>query len=138
MTHEQVYLLDSDFFYGLFVQPDPHHERANRVIDELEQQVTRLFVSNIILVETPSLLSKRGYHSIAKQFLSFVRTAEFDVVYVDDVIQREAERLFDAEQFEASIADCCNVVIARRLGIRKLLAFDKFYGKFDLEYLHVK
>lgn len=136
MPNDTAFLLDSDFFVGYFIVDDAHHARAIQQVRQLDRLMPRLFVSNLVVVETATLLSKRGHHRTAQQFLTYIRSTEFDVVYIDDEVQQAAEQLFTSQNKAASLVDCANVVLAQHLGITNLLAFDKFYGEFDLSFLH--
>jgi predicted nucleic acid-binding protein len=135
MPNDTTFLLDSDFLVGYFIADDAHHARAIQRVRQLDQLMPRLFVNNLVVVETATLLSKRGHHHTAQKFLAYIRSAEFDVVYVDDALQQAAEQLFASQKKVASLVDCANVVLAQNMEITNLLAFDKFYGEFDLSYI---
>ncbi|MGD0620508.1 MAG: PIN domain-containing protein [Bryobacteraceae bacterium] len=79
--------------------------------------------------ETITLLQKRGFLSLALDFLREIRAgSDITVVYVDAAVQTEAWDLYARYAGPgAGGVDCTSFALMRRLGIRKAFTFDQHF-----------
>ena len=127
-------LVDSDAFVGLFVEHDAHHPRVSVLFDRLHETRQRLVTTNLILVETATVISRRASQDPARRFLVFARSGAMAVLHLDESLQRQAEQLFTAQATkDTSLFDCANVAVVQALHIPRIFSFDQAYPrKFKL------
>jgi len=64
------YLIDSDFLFGLFVAHDPHHEKTASLLKSLINKGDEFVVSNLVVQEAATVLSRKASQNMAIFFLS--------------------------------------------------------------------
>lgn len=126
-------LIDSDAFVGWLYVEDAHHEEVSKTFDLLEHQKLIPATTNLVLMETATVLSHKSGQALAGTFLDLM--SGFAVVNLDETLQEETISLFKLQEAKGtSMVDCSNVVIMRAFEIPFIFSFDKFYAKHDLKY----
>lgn len=127
-------LFDSDGFVALFVEQDAHHQRASHLLEQLALDRQKLAVSNYIVAESATVISRLAGQPAARRFLSFVNSGSLPIVRVDGDLERQILELFSAQDTKrTSVFDCSNVVVMQTLNIPFIFSFDHFYRHFDLK-----
>lgn len=125
-------LIDSDVLVGWLLATDALHERAMEVLELAHSRKLPLQVTNLVIAETATVLSHRAQSALAIQFLEIAD--DFATIFVDEQLHQETVKFFCQQKNKnMSFVDCANVVVTRRLSISRILSFDKFYRKFNLE-----
>jgi predicted nucleic acid-binding protein len=128
-------LVDSDAWVGLFFEDDPHHATANAAFERLSREQRMLTSTSLVVAETATVLSNRKGQLLACEFLRYIRESKIPLIHIDEKLQLEAIRLFEAQEKRGmSVVDCANVAVMKRFGISAILSFDEFYFK----KLHLK
>lgn len=124
-------LVDSDAFVGRFYPQDAHHKRSKQVFSALRTERRRLVTTNLVVLETATVLSHRTGQVAARKFIEeFIRTGKIDVIFVTEDLQEDAIDLFlEQNKKGTSVVDCSNVAVMRRYQIPMLFSFDKAYAR---------
>ena len=115
--------LDTSAIYALADKSDANHADAFRKFDLALKTGENFLLHNYVLLESATLLLTRlGIHSA----LTFLRDAKaFDTEWVDPSLHQEALRIFEKNGGNGiSLVDCMSIVVMRRRGVKKILAFD--------------
>lgn len=118
--------IDTSAIYALADKADPNHTNALKKFD-LALKAGEVFLThNYILVETAALLNARlGLQSA----LLFLRDAKaFNIEWIDINIHQEAlKELEKLGRKGVSLIDCTTLVVMRKRGVKKILAFDPYF-----------
>ncbi|MDH7486366.1 MAG: PIN domain-containing protein [Anaerolineae bacterium] len=125
--------VDTSAWYALINDADANHRRAKSYYLSLIKRRTALVTSSDVLTESYTRLRYSVGHRFAVRFHGMMEMAQrqgiLRVVWVDEDIASEAWDIFERyeDQF-FSFQDCTSFVIARRLDIRDVFAFDEDFG----------
>ena len=121
--------VDSGAWIALVYEDDAHHPHAKAYYRSCLSQRVQFFTSNYVLAETYTWLRYRISHRRALQFHQIASAAEqqglLRILWVDRAVAEAAWQIFaryDDQVF--SIADCTSFVLARRMGVDEVFAFD--------------
>jgi uncharacterized protein len=117
--------VDTSYFIARMQASDQWHAAAVGADDPTLDLVT----SNEVLNETITLLQKRGFLSLALDFLREIRAgSDIHVLHVDAAVQADAWDLYARYAGGgAGGVDCTSFAMMRRLGIRKAFTFDQHF-----------
>jgi len=117
--------VDTSYFIARMQASDQWHAAAVAADDPTLDLVT----SSAVINETITLLQKRGFLSLALDFLREIRSgSDITVVYIDAAIQAEAWDLYARYSGHgAGGVDCTSFAMMRRLGIKRAFTFDKHF-----------
>lgn len=118
-------LLDSDFLYGLFVENDPHHQNCQNLLPKISDY--RLIISNLVMYEFITLISRRVGQKEALSILSQIENLDILKIVVDEEIHKEILAQFKTHtKKNISAVDCSNLTLAQKYKA-KIASFDQFY-----------
>jgi predicted nucleic acid-binding protein len=118
-------LLDSDFLYGLFVENDPHHQNCQRLVAKISDY--NLIISNLVIYEFITLISRRIGQKEALDMLSQIENLDILKVVVDEKIHEQTLVEFkNHTKKNISAVDCSNLALAQKYKA-KIASFDQFY-----------
>ena len=121
-------LVDSDAFVGRLYKKDSHHERSLSLFAKLEAANNTLTTTSMVVAETVTVLGLRSGPALARRFLLILRRSGLAIIHIDEKLQQEAIRLFEAQNKPGiSVANCANVAVMRRFHIPQILSFDQTY-----------
>ena len=125
--------VDTSAWYALINDEDKNHRRAKLYYLSLIKRRFALVTSSDVLTETYTRLRYSIGHRFAVHFHGMIEMARqqgfLQVVWVNEEIAREAWDIFERYDDQLfSFQDCTSFVIARRLGIRDVFAFDEDFG----------
>lgn len=128
-------LVDSDAFTGLFVEYDAHHPLVTTAFERFLSEWQRLVTTSFVIAETATVISRLAGQSPARRFLTFVRSGNIPIIFIDEDLQDAGERIFIAqENKKTSMVDCTNVAVMERFHIPAIFSFDQVYfRKFHLK-----
>ncbi len=131
--------VDTSAWYAGMIASDPHHSAASALLASLP--AGRLVTSDYVLDEALTLFKVRGASRIGVALGQRILAGDacrLERISDDDL--REAFRVF--AQFSDkgwSFTDCTSLVLIRRLGISKAMAFDAHFEQFGaLEVLPLR
>ncbi len=120
--------IDSDAFIGLNYEFDVHHLKSVELFMKAAQLDLRMVTSNLVIIETATVLSNRSGQIAANFFLQSIKS--FEQVFVDQDMYRQALNLFSQQKSRgSSVVDCANVTVMKKYSIPSILSFDKAYKK---------
>jgi hypothetical protein len=127
MTNEVF--LDTGFTIALSVESDEHHERAEKLAEQLEAEQTRLVTTRAILLETGNALSKERYRKSAIELLDALEEDPLvEIVPLSEELFAEALKLFrNRPDKEWGLVDCVSFIVMQERGLTEALTPDKHY-----------
>ena len=122
---------DSDGLIALASKNDVNHQKAVDVSTKWAKAGFKVFFPNTVIIETITSLKRAKNlpdkaHLINRQY----QQGAFNVLYIDQDIQRKASVLFEETKskqntfFDAIVVSC-----ARYLGADTIFSFDRWYQK---------
>ena len=129
-------LLDSDGLFGLYVPSDPHHEKAKHLALFLRAQMVELYVTNVVIWETATVLSYKIGQELAIQFVRSFPSLGAHMVVLDESLESRGWEVFLRQTKKGtSFVDCANVAVIEELKLDGILSFDEFYPKELTEWM---
>jgi len=123
MTNKVI--LDSDFLYGLFVEDDVHHKICVQALPKIEN--SQILISNLVIYEMLTLLSRRVSQAAAQSFLEDIEMLGVQKIFIDQQVEAEILKQFlSYSKKNISFVDCSNLVLAKKYNT-KIASFDRFY-----------
>ena len=134
MNHTGVFL-DTSALFAVFHRDDIHHEAAARVWEELLRSDSSLHTTNYVLVELGALLQRRlsidAVDALATYVLPWV-----NVTWIDESLHaRSMAGMLTARRRDLSLVDCASFAAMRKLGLRRVFAFDDRFAHQGFEVL---
>ncbi len=126
--------VDSGALYALADRDDRWHRKA---MDFYEESGLQWVTSNLVFVETVSLLTKRAGKHVALRVGEWILGSDsLHVVHVDELLQREAWALFESRRDkEYDLVDCASFVIMERHRITEVFSFDRHFSQAGFRML---
>ena len=130
MTSKPLTLvIDTDVFFASLVQTDAHHHKIPSLYKKLSKEAT-IYVSDLILAETATLLKRRISKDLANNFLQKFEGESFIVVYQNEKLLRLAKEYFLRQNSkDVTFFDCANMAIAESYQVEAIFSFDKGYER---------
>lgn len=128
-------LIDTDALVPLVIANDTHRKAVLKEFQHLREQGAKIAVTNFVVSEAVSMLSRRFDQQLALQMLQHLKLLPTIHINKDDYHQTIA--LFeDQTRNNTSFVDMSNVVVMRHWDIPSIFSFDAIYAKdFDLEMI---
>lgn len=131
-------LLDSDALFALYVAKDAHHQNAKRIFKRLLDTQGELWMTNLVVQETATVVSFRLGQKQAKEFLARLRRIHIRETFVSPKLSAKAWEIFRKQEKKGtSFVDCANVAMAKETGIKDIFSFDKIYNRMGMNLLKV-
>jgi len=125
---------DTSFFFAALYPKDVHYERAGEILNEALKQEVSLWTTWDVVSETATLLLYRFHYRAAIRFLEEMKPV-LNIVYYDDSVREEAERVFRlfSKDRKLSFCDAISYVVTKILlnGIA-CLSFDEDFSNLGL------
>ena len=123
-------LIDSDFFFGLFVGVDYHHRKCIALLKDCVNKNRRLVASNLVVQETATVISGKRSQSDAKLFLVELAKMPVQILFIGEEDENLIWEVFKKQtKKRTSFVDCANLTIAQKYKFDGILSFDTFYPK---------
>lgn len=124
--------VDADAFVGLTVPTDAHHKGAVSLVKVLKDKKAQLFTSSDVLKEAATVISQRGSHKAAVEFLRKLISGEVGVtvIFVDEEINQRGIEIFTKQTSKnVSVFDCTNFAVMEKFKIEHAFSFDKHFRR---------
>ena len=124
--------VDTSGWMSFFMEKDPYHTEALRLMTQWQQQNRRVVTINYALTELIALfIHDHVQRSTSLDYIETIRSADWvEIVHVDEALDREAwELLANRLDKQWSLVDAANFVVMRERGISEALATDKDFEK---------
>lgn len=126
MTSKGI-LYDTDFLIALLIETESTHAQAKKIYANIRGE--EAFLSEFVLFEFATVLSRKLPHPEAIEIVRSVQGAEFQLLQASaEEKQVTWELFFSFQKKNISFVDCHNVVLAKKYQFR-LASFDAFYPK---------
>lgn len=123
-------LVDSDFLVGLFRDEDAHHDNTLVILKKEIKEGNGLFVSNLVLFETATVLAHRVNMEAVRLFYDKLPKLRLKRIGIDERIESLSwEILLKQTKKGCSFVDCANLATIEIYKFDGILSFDKFYPK---------
>jgi predicted nucleic acid-binding protein len=127
-------LADADFYIGLYVETDVHYLRAKKVLEEVTDDEEVVVTSWDVVSEVTTKLSYFVSKEVALKFLRGIVDSGTEIMFVNNERRVRVGEVFRKQKSKrVSVTDCVNMAIAKELGIKKFLSFDKHYEQNGFE-----
>lgn len=121
-------LIDTDAIFGFYVKKDFHYKHAKTIYEKIRQENIDLFITNLVLYETATVLSNKTTHQQAVTVIKEILITDYTSIFVDQILAEKAFSLFFSQTKKGiSFVDCANVIVMKEFKIDKIFSFDKFY-----------
>lgn len=125
---------DTSFFFASLYPKDVNYDRAGQILKEALAQKISLWTTWDIISETATLLLYRFSSKAAIRFLDEMKPA-LNIIYYDDSVRDEAERIFRlfSKDKRLSFCDAISYVVVRTiLKDMVCLSFDEDFTSLGL------
>jgi len=123
-------LIDSDALFALYVANDFHHKSAKQILDKFLKEGAELFVTNLVLQETATVISYRLGHNQSLNFLKRFLQINIQQIFIGKNLNTKSWSVFKKQSKKGtSFVDCANLAVTVELKINKIFSFDQFYQK---------
>ena len=121
--------LDTSGLFAVFHRDDVRHAAAGQTWEDLLRSDAPLHTCSYVLVELSALLQRRlgidAVDALETYVLPWV-----NVLWVDEILHVQAVAgLLAARRRDLSLVDCAGFAAMRRLGLRRVLAFDAHFAE---------
>jgi predicted nucleic acid-binding protein len=137
VTHPRPLFVDTNAFVAVFDEDDDHYERANAVLDGIqdgELAYGPIFTSRYVLSETVTTLLYGVGHPEAVEALSAIReSATFNILQVtESLFDRTADQFAEYDDQEISFVDHLNSVLGAEFDIEHIFAFEEDFNTLGM------
>lgn len=125
---------DTSFFFASLYPKDVNYERASQILEEALTQEISLWATWDIISETATLLVYRFNSKAAIRFLDEIKPV-LNIVYYDESVREEAERVFRllSKDKKLSFCDAISYVIVKTILENIVcLSFDEDFSSLGL------
>lgn len=127
-------LIDSDALFALYFVDDTNHLKAKNILGTFSKEKDELFVANLVLQESATVISRKIGQKQALDFLKKFEKTNTREIFVDQKLTAKTWKIFKKQTKKGtSFIDCANWAIAQELKIDKIFSFDKFYQRVGLK-----
>ncbi len=123
-------LLDSDFIVGLLREDEDLHETIKKLVNSDWFEKAYVVVTSLVKMEAATVVSNRVGMKMARELVDCVDGLIDEEVFIDERWMDMGWLVFlEQTKKGSSFIDSMNLVVAKKLGCKKILSFDKFYPK---------
>lgn len=123
---------DADSLIALVNKEDSNHRKAKRIVGGLAEKEYTIVYPNTTILEAITTLTRKlnlkdKAELVAKQSLE----GGFGLIFVDEEIQRQAQRFFidNSISKQNTIFDCVVAACADNISAAGIFSFDRWYPK---------
>ena len=122
--------IDTSGWASFFIEKDPHHVEALRLMRQWQQQNRRIVTTNYVLTELIALFTReRVQRSTALDYIETIRSADWvEIVHIDESLDAEAWLLLaDRLDKQWSLVDAVSFVVMQERGMTEALTADRHF-----------
>jgi predicted nucleic acid-binding protein len=135
-TKNSVFI-DTSFFKAVIDEKDDFHVAGLEAWETAKNQRVGPVTTNYILDETYTLIRKRRGTGKAKELRDFLAgsAAQIKIVRVLAADDAAAWHWFLKDWTNLSFTDCVSLAVMKRLGLERVLAFDRHFAQAGFKIL---
>jgi predicted nucleic acid-binding protein len=125
--------VDTSAMAALANRHEDNHQNAREIWRRMQREKCRPFTTNVLIIETHSLLLIRSHHTVARSWLT---SQPFPELWVTEEVYADARHLiteYDDKDF--SLADATSFVIMERLPTHWAFTFDEHFAQYGFTSL---
>lgn len=131
-------LIDTSAFFGIYNNIDPHHAKALKISQYLEESTEKKITTNFLIGETLTILSMRVSKKTAYDFGEMITESTIKTIFIDELYHQKAWEIFQRiNAKDVSFADCTSFAVMEALGIKKAFSFDEDFKRYGFETIEV-
>ena len=129
INRREIVFADTAAFVALLVRRDEFHQSANRIMAELSEKDTKLFVTEMVLVEIANALSALELRARAVILIDELQTLpNVEIIWSSIKLFESAWSLYrERPDKEWSLTDCASFVVMKERGINLAFTSDKHF-----------
>lgn len=129
INRREIVFADTAAFVALLVRRDEFHQSASRIMAELSEKDTKLFVTEMVLVEIANALSAVELRARAASLIDELQTLpSVEIGWSSIELFESAWSLYrERPGKEWSLTDCASFVVMRERGINLAFTSDKHF-----------
>lgn len=131
--HRMPILVDTSALVALANRHDDNHEYARQVWQRMQKEKCRPLTTNVLVIETHTILLIRSHHSVARSWLMAQPLPEEWVTEQDYTKARQIILTYQDKDF--SLADATSFAVMERLRIRWTFSFDDHFTQYGFARL---
>lgn len=121
-------LVDSDFWYGLVVEKDAHHEQVTRNFRVYQKKQAEFLCLKLVIYETVTVLSRRIDQKRSLIFLEKFNYLPVTLIELDQKLENRTWDIFKKQTKKGtSFVDCANLAVVEHYKLDGILSFNTFY-----------
>ncbi len=126
-------LVDTSAMAALANRHDDNHQHAREIWRRMQRERCRPFTTNVLIIETHTLLLIRSHHTVARSWLTAQPFPEKWVTEQEYADARQLITEYDDKDF--SLADATSFVVMERLRTRWAFTFDEHFAQYGFSSL---
>lgn len=127
--------VDSSAFLAVLDADDENHPLARQVWEKILNAGAFLITTSYVLVETYAVVQRRlGMDALRTFHEDIVPLLQIEWIG-EELHERGADAVLTANRRNLSLVDCTSFAAVRRLGIKKVFAFDRHFAEQGFELL---
>ena len=122
--------IDTSGWASFFIERDPYHVEALKLMRQWQQQNRRIVTTNYVLTELIALFTReRVQRSTALDYIETIQSADWvEIVHIDESLDTEAWQLLaDRLDKQWSLVDAVSFVVMKDRGMTEALATDHHF-----------
>ena len=122
--------IDTSGWASFFIEKDPHHVEALRLMIQWQQQNRRIVTTNYVLTELIALFTReRVQRSTALDYVETIRSADWiEIVHIDESLDEKAWQLLEKRlDKEWSLIDAASFVVMQERELPEALTADRHF-----------
>lgn len=121
-------LVDSDCLVGAFKEGDPHQKTSIKFLYHHTKEGDSLYVLNIVLQETVTVLSHRTGMDAVRLFHKSLPSLNLVIINLNESLENNSWTIFLSQTKKGtSFVDCANLAVVEYYKLDGILSFDEFY-----------
>lgn len=127
----EIVFIDSSFFKGLIDPKDDFYKKANKIWLKFRDNGIKLATSNYIIDETLTVLRSKCNLETAMKLRNLLaeNSQIIKIIRVTTEDEAKAWQWFVENWSKLSFTDCVSFAVMKRLGLRRVAAFDEHFGR---------
>ena len=127
-------LIDTSFLISIFINNDISINKTHYILNDI-QKFNKLYITNLIYIETATILSQRLGKSQFIRAEEELETLNLTEIFVNNSIDSTVRKLFrNTKQKDISYVDLATAYIAKEKSISHVISYDKHFKYLSIQF----